>query len=411
MNRIATIATGAALTLGLETSCALLSPAREPPPARGVVLVLAAGFGGGVDERRTPALARLAAGGRAFEAAFAPEPEPVAARAALVGGPLPSLLRSRGVSVAGLGDGVTLPIDPTLLDLRLVGSVSEPQAATGLEAWLRARRESFVLLAALGSPARGGGPAPATLAGAFGPPLPRIALGDLAFTDRPGGERRPPAWSEPARQRAEATQLERALTTDRELAQLVALVERAAPGAATIVIGDPPPDRGLHGRLERAAALFDDTLRSTLVVATPGLARPGRASSRLVSTLDAIPTLLALAGLSPEPGLEGRSLMPLLADPSGAGRDEVVSSVVRKAGRLGRSLRSERFRYNDWPDGSRELYDHDADPGEHTNLARREEHAATIAGLERALADASAGACPPCPRRSRGRPCGRATWC
>ncbi len=171
------------------------------------------------------------------------------------------------------------------------------------------------------------------------------------------------------------------------------------------MIGDPPPDRGLHGRLERAAALFDDTLRSTLVVATPGLARPGRASSRLVSTLDAIPTLLALAGLSPEPGLEGRSLMPLLADPSGEGRDEVVSSVVRKAGRLGRSLRSERFRYNDWPDGSRELYDHDADPGEHTNLARRKEHAATIAGLERALAGASAvPAVPVAKPRTAARP-------
>ena len=77
--------------------------------------------------------------------------------------------------------------------------------------------------------------------------------------------------------------------------------------------------------------------------------------------------------------------MPLLADPSGEGRSEVVSSVRRRAGRLGRSLRSARFRYNEWPDGSRELYDHDVDPGEHTNLASRPEHAATIAELERAL--------------------------
>ena len=168
---------------------------------------------------------------------------------------------------------------------------------------------------------------------------------------------------------------------------MLAIVERAAPGAATIVVGDPPPDRGLHGRLERPDALFDDTLRATLVIATPGLSRPGRASSRLVSTLDTIPTLLALAGLSPEPGLDGHSLMPLLADASGEGRSEVVSSVPRKAGRLGRSLRTPRFRYSEWPDGSRELYDHDADPGEHANLAGRPELAETIARLERALVE------------------------
>ena len=150
-------------------------------------------------------------------------------------------------------------------------------------------------------------------------------------------------------------------------------------------MGDPPPDRGAHGLLTRPDALFDDTLRSTLVVATPGLSRPGKASSRLVSTLDAAPTLLALAGLAAEPGLAGRSLMPLLADPGAEGRAEALSSVERKAGRVGRSARSPRWRYTEWPDGSRELYDHDADPGEITNLASRPEHRATIEEMGRAL--------------------------
>ena len=410
VKRTATLAAGAVLSLAVATSCVLVSPNREPPTARGIVLVLSDGLGGAVDARRTPALARLRAEGRAFEAAFAPDPDAAASRAAIASGPLASLLRARGVSLAGLGDALALPVDPKALDLRLAGNLSDSDTTAGLEAWLRARRESFVLLAAVGAPARGGGPAPATLAGAFAPPLPRIALGDLAFSDRPGGERRPAAWSEPARQRAEATLLERAIAADRELATLLALVDRAAPGTATIVVGDPLPDRGRHGQLERGDALFDDRLLSTLVIATPGLARPGRASKHLVSTLDVVPTLLALAGLPPEPSLEGRSLMPLLADASAEARSEVVSSVRRRAGRLGRSLRSERFRYSEWPDGSRELYDHDADPGEHTNLAGRPEHAATLAELERALAE---------PRRPsrrehldpRGRPRGRGASC
>ena len=199
----------------------------------------------------------------------------------------------------------------------------------------------FLLVVALGGepgPTPGLAP-PATIAGRLAPPLPRIAIADLGFSARPGGEERPPAWSEPARQRAAAAHLERSLVADGELASLGTLVARAAPGAALVVVGDPPPDRGAHGLLTRRDALFDETLRSALVVTTPGLEYPGQASSRLVSTLDAAPTLLALAGLAAEPGLPGRSLMPLLADPGGEGRPEAVSSVERRAGRVGRSAR------------------------------------------------------------------------
>jgi len=388
VNRAASLL-GAALCLAVP-ACRWLGRDAPPPPARGVVLVLAAGFGGGGEAARTPALGRLAASGRTYEAAFAPDPGPERARAALVGdgqASMAALLHSRGIAVAGVGSGAALPIEPGALDLSLTGSVADTGVASRLEVWLRARQERFVLVAAVGGePGEAAGlPPPATLAGAFARPLPRIAVGDLGFADQPGGELRPAAWSEPARQRAEAAYLERSLAADRELERLLALVEGAAPGLAVVVVGDPPPDRGAHGQLQRRDALFDDALRSVLVVATPGLSRPGRASSRLVSTLDVVPTLLDLLGLPPDTALEGTSLMPLLADPKGTGRAEVLSSVPRKAGRLGRSARSPRFRYTEWPDGSRELYDHDADPGENTNLVGRPEHASTLAELEHAL--------------------------
>ena len=99
--------------------------------------------------------------------------------------------------------------------------------------------------------------------------------------------------------------------------------------------------------------------------------------------------------------------MPLLADPRARDGARSCRRSLARAGRLGRSLRSPRFRYSEWPDGSRELYDHDADPGEHTNLASRPEHAATIAELERALADAGAtrpGAAPAPKPRTTARP-------
>jgi iduronate 2-sulfatase len=382
---------------GVLPACRLLGRGAPPPPARGVILVLADGFGGGGQASRTPALARLARAGRSFEAAFAPDPDAGAAREQLVGTgaqSLAALFRARAATVAGLGAGRALAIDAASLDLQLPGSVRDAGVASRLEAWLRARHERFLLVAALGGePGTPRGlPAPATLAGAFAPALPRIAVGDLGFGDRPGGEARPPAWAEPARQRTETEHLERSLAADRELQLLLAIVERAAPGVAVVVVGDPPPDCGLHGLLTRPGGLFDDTLRSALVVATPGLSRPGRASQRLVSTLDVVPTLLDLVGLPPEPARAERSLMPLLADPAGEGGVEVLSSVARKAGRLGRSARSSRWRYTEWPDGSRELYDHDADPAEITNLASRPEHTASIAELGQAFLPRPTGA-------------------
>jgi iduronate 2-sulfatase len=390
VNRGLPLLTCVALALASGPSCGLFPSVAPPPPVRGVVLVLADGFGGGGGAERTPALVQLSGEGRPFEAAFAPDPEPGAARAALLGAgkrSVAALFRTRGATVAGVGAGRALPLEAGEWDLHFSGRIGEAPVASRLEEWLRGQPGSFLLVAAIGGepgPAPGL-PPPATLAGQLAPPLPRIAVADLGFSDRPGGEMQPPAWSEPARQRAAAAHLERSLAADRELASLVALVGRAAPGAGVVVVGDPPPDRGAHGLLTRPDALFDDTLRSTLVVTAPGLSRPGRASSRLVSTLDVAPTILELAGLAAEPGLAGRSLLPLLADPGGEGRAEAVSSVARRAGRVGRSARSLRWRYTEWPDGSRELYDHDADAGEITNLASRPEQRATVEEMGRAL--------------------------
>jgi arylsulfatase A-like enzyme len=368
VSRATRILTASCSALAFQ-ACGLLGGA-PPPPVRGVVLVLAPGAAHGAP--RPSALARLAEAGRVFESALAPDPDPARARAALLGegdAAVAARLAARGVAVESLAGE----------------QLADPAAAARVESWLRTQQK-FVLVAGVGdAPGAPAGPPPALLAGVTAPSLPRIAYADLGFSDPPGGEIRPAAWSEPARRRVEAVHLERALATDRQLAELLALVERAAPEAAVVVVPDPSPDTGAHGRLERPDALFDDTLRSSIVVRTPGLARPGRASNGLVSTLDVVPTLFELLGMPPEPGSEGRSLMPLLASPSARGRDEVLSSVPRRAGRLGKSIRSPRYRYTEWPDGSRELYDHDVDPGEIRNLAGSPEHAAAEHELSQAL--------------------------
>jgi arylsulfatase A-like enzyme len=103
-----------------------------------------------------------------------------------------------------------------------------------------------------------------------------------------------------------------------------------------------------------------------------------------VELLDLYPTIVDLAGLPRVPGLDGASLFPLIRDPAQRIRTGALSFRKAKAPPLGVSVRTARYRYTEWPDGSEELYDHAADPGETRNLAR-EPAAAAALGEMRAL--------------------------
>ena len=96
-----------------------------------------------------------------------------------------------------------------------------------------------------------------------------------------------------------------------------------------------------------------------------------------------MPTLGDLTGVRGE--WDGRSLRPLLESPGADWPARAVSVVRRQADPLARSVRTERWRYTEWPDGSRELFDHEKDAGEHVNLAPRPEHAATVQELRALL--------------------------
>jgi iduronate 2-sulfatase len=62
-----------------------------------------------------------------------------------------------------------------------------------------------------------------------------------------------------------------------------------------------------------------------------------------------------------------------------------------KKGQLAKSVRTERYRYTEWPDGETELYDHQTDPEEFNNLAGDPRHAAELEELRKTLR-AGAGA-------------------
>jgi len=153
--------------------------------------------------------------------------------------------------------------------------------------------------------------------------------------------------------------------------------------------------------------LFETCDRVPLVIRVPGRTKPGSSSNGLVELVDLYPTLAELCDVTPPVDLQGRSLVPMLRDPEAPGKD-VVYTVVRrgnlKLGRnapgyyqkplkkLGKAIRTDRWRYTVWPKGGEELYDLENDPREHKNLVHSPEYADVVEILRTRLAQAELNA-------------------
>jgi iduronate 2-sulfatase len=138
--------------------------------------------------------------------------------------------------------------------------------------------------------------------------------------------------------------------------------------------------------------VFERCARAPLIIAGAGVAAQGSTSARVVEFLDVYPTLARLARVQAPPGLHGRSLMPLLADPRAAWDHPAISQVRRGpvgSTFMGYSIRTERWRYTEWERGAKgvELYDAAVDPDELRNLADDPAQGVVMTELRRRLRD------------------------
>lgn len=179
--------------------------------------------------------------------------------------------------------------------------------------------------------------------------------------------------------------------TDAQVGRVLDALDRLGLRDNTVVIlwGDHGFQLGDHGLFCKHAN-FELAVRSTLILSAPGRGKPGSRTDRLVEFVDIYPTLCELAGLPPTPGLEGTSLVPLLADPDAPWKRAAFSQWPKKIpGRgdgMGRSIRTARYRLTEWafPGGGvkdLELYDYETDPRETRNLANDPAHAEVVADL------------------------------
>ncbi len=191
---------------------------------------------------------------------------------------------------------------------------------------------------------------------------------------------------------------------DAQVGRVVDALDRLGLAESTIIVftSDHGYHMGEHG-LWQKQSLFEGSARVPLLIVAPGVTKKGTVAASPVSHLDLYPTLTELAGVKAPANLQGRSLVPMLKDTTAAGRGWALTQVVRggnfnrqgaapavgdKNKRFfGYSLRTARWRYTEWDEGTqgRELYDHDADPKELTNLADNPEHAKTVAELSTQL--------------------------
>ncbi len=152
---------------------------------------------------------------------------------------------------------------------------------------------------------------------------------------------------------------------------------------------------GKHTNLEQAT-------RVPFIISAPGYPE-GEKTGAPAGLLDLYPTLCELAGLPiPEQPLSeavpdgrplaGRSLVPVLADPSARVQTGIMNHYA--SGTYGYAYRTDRYRFTEWIDFSgrvqaRELYDYETDPMETVNLAVYPEYEALMYQYSKSTRDAS----------------------
>jgi arylsulfatase A-like enzyme len=215
---------------------------------------------------------------------------------------------------------------------------------------------------------------------------------------------------------------------DAQVGRVVDALDRLGLSENTIIVftSDHGYHMGEHG-LWKKQSLFEESARVPLLIVAPGVSQRGGVAASPVSHVDLYPTLTALTGVKAPGNLQGQNLVPMLKDPAVKGRGWALTQVVRGgggggggggkrkaaaaaeggAGRRkaaapaeagesgarfsGYSLRTPRWRYTEWGEDARmgrELYDHESDPRELTNLAKVAAHAKTVKELSQQLAEA-----------------------
>ena len=178
---------------------------------------------------------------------------------------------------------------------------------------------------------------------------------------------------------------------DAQLGRVLKALDETNLAKNTIVVlwGDHGWHLGDHGMWCKHTN-YEQAARIPLIVVTPDSTQRNVATASLAESVDIYPTLCELAGLPAPRGLDGSSFAAVLQDPQAKTKDSIIH-VYPRGQRLGRAIRTDRYRLVEWKKSGAEsdtaefeLYDYQSDPLESKNLAA--DQPAIVAQLRAILA-------------------------
>lgn len=184
---------------------------------------------------------------------------------------------------------------------------------------------------------------------------------------------------------------------------------------------------GQHRLVGGKFLAYEPSTHLPLIIRGPGI-EPNTHTGQLVSTVDIAPTILELAGVKADKSMDGTSMVPFMEEPSlrtrrpllfesfvqtndveqdgGAATGE-TTAAGRARGKLGvrgtsdpgaaahasvvappknyYGIRLGPYKYIEWPDGEKELYDINKDPYELNNIVRDKNYAPVRSFLHKEL--------------------------
>ncbi len=165
---------------------------------------------------------------------------------------------------------------------------------------------------------------------------------------------------------------------DKHVGDIIKKLRQTGADKNTIVVlwGDHGWHLGEHA-IWGKHSLFEESLRSPLIIYDPSMTGKGQKSDAIVESVDVFPTLCELTDLPVPDFTKGTSLIPILKDAKASGHEAVAIKAHAT------TIRTDQYRLVQHKSGEVELYDHNTPEGEVLNIA--EDHPETVRRLKKLI--------------------------
>ncbi|MGB0582303.1 MAG: sulfatase-like hydrolase/transferase [Limisphaerales bacterium] len=173
---------------------------------------------------------------------------------------------------------------------------------------------------------------------------------------------------------------------DAQIGRILTALKESELDENTLVIfaGVKGMSMGSHGIIGKQT-MYEEGIRTSLIVRHPKLNPRASKCSDLVSTMDILPTICEFTGVKIPASVEGQSLLALYAGNGSPRKQLFFSYHDPRRSTVTRAVRTRRYKLIDHlVTGERQLFDLTSDPHELTSLAGRSE----IKGIETMLSRA-----------------------